>query len=273
MKAGADLIHASLGTHGSPGGVTSASAEYPPGFNVDRAKKVKAAVNVPVIAVGRFSDPRPADEVIARGDADLVAFGRQFLADPDFLTKAKEGRFDDIRRCIACNQGCIERLMLMEGTIRCAINPETGQEKIYPQGPAPSKRKVWVVGGGPAGLTAACEAARLGHRVTLFEKERGPGRTAPLRVQSPLSKRFTANGVNGWSSRSEKAGVKIETGTAVTEAMISRERTRSGHPGGRRGKNPPRCPGDRPSPGLRRLADPERAKASRKTGGRHRRRA
>jgi 2,4-dienoyl-CoA reductase-like NADH-dependent reductase (Old Yellow Enzyme family)/thioredoxin reductase len=223
VKAGADIIHASLGTHGSPGGVTSASVEYPPGFNVEKAKKMKAAVSVPVIAVGRFSDPRPADEAIARGDADLVAFGRQFLADPDFLIKAKEGRFDEIRRCIACNQGCIERLMLMEGTIRCAINPETGQEKIYPQDPAPNKRKVWVVGGGPAGLTAAGEAARLGHQVRLFEKEETPGGQLRYASKAPFKKIYGEWGE--WlAGQARKMGVKIQTGIEATEAMIAQEK-------------------------------------------------
>jgi 2,4-dienoyl-CoA reductase-like NADH-dependent reductase (Old Yellow Enzyme family)/thioredoxin reductase len=220
VKAGADIIHASLGTHGSPGGVTSASPEYPPGFNVERAKKMKAAVSVPVIAVGRFSDPRPADEAVARGEADLVAFGRQFLADPDFLVKAKEGRFDDIRRCIACNQGCIERLMLLEGTIRCAINPETGQENLYPQGPAPAPRTVWIVGGGPAGLTAAGEAARLGHRVTLFEKEKTIGGQLRYASKAPFKRVYGEWGE--WLERQvRKGGVKIETGTALTEAMVA----------------------------------------------------
>ncbi|MGZ3537705.1 MAG: oxidoreductase, partial [Thermodesulfobacteriota bacterium] len=92
VKAGADLLHASLGTHGSPAGITSAPSEYQPGFNVWRAKKLKEAVGLPVIAVGRFTDPSLANEVIARGEADLVAFGRQHLADPDFLIKAREGR-------------------------------------------------------------------------------------------------------------------------------------------------------------------------------------
>jgi 2,4-dienoyl-CoA reductase-like NADH-dependent reductase (Old Yellow Enzyme family) len=95
VKAGADIIHASIGTHGSPGAITQATAEYEPGFNVGLAKKIKEVVSVPVIAVGRFSDPALADEVIGRGDADLVAFGRQFLADPDFLIKTKSGRSAD----------------------------------------------------------------------------------------------------------------------------------------------------------------------------------
>ena len=220
VKAGADILHASLGTHGSPGGITSAPPEYPPGFNVWRAKKLKEAAGVPVIAVGRFSDPSLANEVIARGEADLVAFGRQFLADPDFLIKAREGRPKDIRKCIACNQGCIERLILGEGKIRCALNPETGQETIYPQGPATARRKVWIVGAGPGGLTAAYEAARLGHQVTLFEKEEETGGQLRFASQSPFKDHY-GTWASWLTSQAKKMGVIVRTGTEVTEGMIS----------------------------------------------------
>jgi len=219
VKAGADLIHASLGTHGSPGGITSAPAEYEPGFNVWRAKKVKEVVDVPVIAVGRFSDPALADEVIGRGEADLIAFGRQFLADPDFLVKTREGRPQEIRKCIACNQGCIERLILGEGKIRCAINPETGQETIYPQGPAAVPRKIWVVGAGPAGLTAAYEAARLGHQVTLFEKEKNLGGQLLFACVPPF-KGIYGEWIFWLASQVKKIGATILTGTQVTDRMI-----------------------------------------------------
>jgi len=220
VKAGADILHASLGTHGSPGGITSAPFEYQPGFNVWRAKKLKEVVGLPVIAVGRFTDPSLANEVIARGEADLVAFGRQYLADPDFLIKAREGRPEDIRKCIACNQGCIERLMLGEGKIRCALNPETGQEIIYPQGPAGDRRNVWVVGSGPGGLTAAYEAARLGHKVTLYEKEEETGGQLRFASQAPYKDQY---GIwASWlTSQAKKIGVIMWTGTEVTERMIS----------------------------------------------------
>ena len=220
VKAGADILHASLGTHGSPGGITSAPFEYQPGFNVWRAKKLKEAVDVPVIAVGRFTDPSLANEVIARGEADLVAFGRQYLADPDFLIKAREGRPEDIRNCIACNQGCIERLLLGEGKIRCALNPETGQEIIYPQGPAAVRRNVWVVGAGPGGLTAAYEAARLGHQVTLFDKEEETGGQLRFASKAPFKDQYGA-----WASwltaQVKKMGVIVHSGIEVTESMIS----------------------------------------------------
>jgi 2,4-dienoyl-CoA reductase-like NADH-dependent reductase (Old Yellow Enzyme family)/thioredoxin reductase len=223
VRAGVDMIHASFGTHGSPGGITSAPIEYEPGFNAWLAREVKEAVNVPVIAVGRFTEPALADEVIARGDADLVAFGRQFLADPDFLTKAKEGRSGDICTCIACNQGCIERLMLGEGKIRCAINPETGQETIYPQGPAAKPRTVWVIGAGPGGLTAAHEAARLGHNVTLFEEKGETGGLVRIGSKAPFKKAY-GEWIEWLTREAEKKGVTIITNATVSDEMIREKR-------------------------------------------------
>ncbi|MBN2397830.1 MAG: FAD-dependent oxidoreductase [Deltaproteobacteria bacterium] len=225
VSAGVDIIHASFGTHGSPGGITSAPIEYEPGFNAWLARKVKDVVDVPVIAVGRFNDPALADEIIGRGDADLVAFGRQFLADPDFLIKAREGRTEDIRKCLACNQGCIERLILGEGNIRCAINPETGQETIYPEGPSATSKNVWVVGGGPAGLTAAYEAARLGHTVTLYEKDAELGGQIRY-ARRPPHKVPYGEWIDWLIDQVKKAGVTIRTGTEVTESMV-----REGRPG------------------------------------------
>jgi 2,4-dienoyl-CoA reductase-like NADH-dependent reductase (Old Yellow Enzyme family)/thioredoxin reductase len=221
VAAGADIIHASLGTHGTPAGITSAPPEYEPGFNAWRARKLKESVAVPVIAVGRFTNPALADEVIARGDADMVAFGRQQLADPDYLVKAREGRTEDIRTCIACNQGCIERLMLEAGSsVRCAINPETGQELMYPQGPAPVSRTVWVVGAGPAGLTAAYEAARLGHMVSLFEKEKTAGGQILYACKAPYKKGYD-DWIQWLVSQVEEIGVEVRTNTVVTGEMLS----------------------------------------------------
>lgn len=219
VAAGADCIHASFGTHGSPAGITQAPAEYPPGFNAWLAKKAKEIVDVPVIAVGRFTDPQLADEVIARGDADLVAFGRQFLADPDFLIKARQGKEGEIRRCIACNQGCIERELLGEGAIRCSINPETGQELIYPLSPAAKGLNMWVIGGGPAGLTAALEGERLGHAVTLFEKERELGGQIRY-ARIPPHKELYGEWIEWLIRQVQRSRVTIKEGTEVTAEML-----------------------------------------------------
>ena len=174
VSAGVDIINVSFGTHGSPSvnidtPNPSAPVEYAPGFKAYLARRMKEVAAVPVISVGRYTDPDFMDDVIARGDADMIAVARQHLADPDFLKNALAGHPEDTLECLACNQGCIERLSLEARPIRCAINPQTGQELIYPAGPAAVRRKVWVIGGGPAGLTAAFEAARLSHQVTLFE--------------------------------------------------------------------------------------------------------
>jgi 2,4-dienoyl-CoA reductase-like NADH-dependent reductase (Old Yellow Enzyme family)/thioredoxin reductase len=223
VNAGADVIHASFGTHGSPGGITSASIEHEPGFMARLARTVKAVVDVPVIAVGRFTDPSQAEAVIVRGDADLVAFGRQFLADPDFLVKTREGRPEDICRCLACNQGCIERLMMGEGNIRCAINPETGQETLYPRGKAAVPKRVWVVGGGPAGLTAALEASRLGHEVQLYEAQEETG--GQIRYASrPPHKAAYGEWIEWLAVQATKQGVKIRTSTRVTETLLRDQR-------------------------------------------------
>ncbi|NLB17393.1 MAG: FAD-dependent oxidoreductase [Syntrophomonadaceae bacterium] len=219
VEAGIDMLHVSLGTHGSPAGMTSAPIEYQPGFNMPSARIIKDVVDVPIIGVGRFVDPFLADECIARGDADLISFGRQHLADPDFLQNAIRGESDQTLICLACNQGCIEREMLEVKSIRCAINPETGQELIYPTKPAANSRQVWVIGAGPAGLTAAYEAARLGHSVTLFEKNSEPGGQVSLAARAPFKGAY-GEWIKTLTNKAINAGVQLNLNTEVTSSMI-----------------------------------------------------
>jgi 2,4-dienoyl-CoA reductase-like NADH-dependent reductase (Old Yellow Enzyme family)/thioredoxin reductase len=227
VRAGADLIHVSFGTHGHAKIYTdtpnpSAPIEYEPGFKNHLARKIKAVAGVPVITVGRYTDPYSMDEAIARGDADLVAVGRQHLADPDFLINAREDRPEETLECLACNQGCIEREALEGQPVRCAINVETGQELIYPTQPAQKPRSVWVIGAGPAGLTAADEAARLGHQVTLFEKEPQIGGQIRYAEKAPHKSAY-GKWIRTLAARAVKRGVDLRTGTQVTEAMIDQD--------------------------------------------------
>ena len=175
VTAGVDAIHCSVGVYSTPGGLSIASMDTEPGFNLFRARALKDVVRVPIIGVGRINDPAMADQAIARGDADLISFGRQHLTDPDFIEKARRGSLEDIRRCTACNQGCIERLSFEMKSTTCSFNPECGREYKGPVLPAGTPKKVWVIGAGPAGLSAALVLAARGHQVEVFEKESQPG--------------------------------------------------------------------------------------------------
>ena len=141
-------------------------------FNVERAKQIKSYATVPVGVVGRIPDIRLAEQILESGAVDFITMGRATIADPEIVNKAKEGRYEDIRPCINCNQGCIGRVDLW-GDVCCLANPVSGREgdphlKITP---AAEKKNIVVVGGGPGGLSAAATAAKRGHKVTLFESE------------------------------------------------------------------------------------------------------
>lgn len=136
---------------------------------VSSAQKIKQALDVPVMAVGRINDPVIADQIIAQAKADLVCIGRGLLADPELPKKAKQGRLDDIRTCIACNT-CMESIF-RKGRVECTVNPMLGREKEMAFHPAREPKKVMVIGGGPGGLNVAWVGARRGHDVHLYEKE------------------------------------------------------------------------------------------------------
>lgn len=130
---------------------------------------LKKAVNVPVSAVGRIIDAKMAERVIESGMADIVALGRPLLTDPDWGEKIAAGKACDIRRCISCNKGCTDAIQNRE-FLSCVLNAENGYENTRRITPCEKKKKVAVIGGGPAGLEAARVAALRGHDVTLFEK-------------------------------------------------------------------------------------------------------
>ena len=190
VDAGVDAIHCSVGVYSTPGGLAIASMDTEPGFNLFRARALKDVVNVPIIGVGRINNPEMADRAIAQGDADLISFGRQHLTDPDFINKAQDGALDDIRWCTACNQGCIERLSFEMKSATCSFNPECGGEHRSQAPKAKPSKRVWVVGAGPAGLSAAMAASARGHRVEVFEKEEKPGGQLLSASQPPHKSAF-----------------------------------------------------------------------------------
>ena len=223
VEAGADCIHASVGVISTRGGLTIATSDTEEGFNLPSARALKRVVDVPVIGVGRIRDPRLADTAISSGDADLVSFGRQHLADPDFLSKAREGRFEDIRWCLSCNQGCIERLSLELKPITCTINPECGLESEPAGARADGPLRVSVIGGGPAGLSAAMSAGARGHEVVVFERSEALGGQL-LPASMPPAKECLAGWV-AWASRMLRtAGVAVHSGLDVSEERLGEDR-------------------------------------------------
>ena len=170
--AGVDAFHVSGGSIDRYVSQIVTGSQWPDAHNAALAAAVRRSVDVPVMVVGRIHDPALAEEILRRGDADLVVMGRPLLADPELPEKARTGRVREIRRCISC-QHCIDSMERRQ--MSCAVNGRSGREAERPLARAPRARRVVVVGGGPAGLEAARVARLRGHRVVVVERERARG--------------------------------------------------------------------------------------------------
>lgn len=164
--AGADIISTGIGWHEAR--VPTIAYVVPRGIWREAAARVKQVVSVPVVASNRINTPETAEKILASGDADLVSLARPMLADPHFARKAREGRPEDINTCIACNQACLDYIF-SDRTATCLVNPRACRETEFGDIPTETPLNIAVVGGGPAGMSCAAEAGRLGHRVVLFE--------------------------------------------------------------------------------------------------------
>jgi 2,4-dienoyl-CoA reductase-like NADH-dependent reductase (Old Yellow Enzyme family)/thioredoxin reductase len=206
-------IHVSGGTH------DTVEMEIPPmaiprGCLVHLAEGIKKAVRIPVGAVGKIVEPKMAEEILRQGKADLIALGRALLADPEFPQKAREGRFEDIRPCIGCLQGCRDHLY--QGLpITCLVNPQAGIEAESKITPAERRKKIFIVGGGPGGMEAARVAALRGHEVTLAEKDDHMGGQFYL-ASLPGGKREIRVYLDYLSAQLKKLGVKIQLNQEVS---------------------------------------------------------
>lgn len=215
-KAGVASINVIPGWHESP--VPLVSYHVPPGQYVYLAEEFKKVLHVPVIASNRINTPVLAEEIIAQGKADLVTMARALIADPELPNKAAAGRLEDIRPCIACNQGCYDRLFA-DKDIVCLANPAAGREKDYEIKPAEKPRKILVIGGGPAGMEAARVARLRGHDVTLWERNDRLGGQLNLALMPP-TKHEIINLVEHLSCQVVKLGVKVELRKEATTRSI-----------------------------------------------------
>ncbi|HJV33002.1 MAG TPA: FAD-dependent oxidoreductase [Patescibacteria group bacterium] len=221
-KEGVDAFHISAGNYVSyPRGKMIPPMAVEDGVLLPLAAAVKKAVKVPVIAVAKIRTAEMAQKALKDGTADFVAIGRTLLADPEWPNKVKSGRVAEISRCIACNQGCISRLFAQQD-IWCTVNPATGRERLFASKPKRKKRVV-IVGGGPAGMSAAKTAAERGHAVVLFEKERRLGGQLWAASETPHR--------DGWEELREdlvaavgRLGVDVRLNVEFTPALLKREK-------------------------------------------------
>ncbi len=198
----------------------NASMHVPQGYAAHLAGAIKEAINVPVFAAGRIMSAAQAERVLAEGQAAGVEMIRALIADPNLPRLSQEGRAEKVRPCISCNQGCQVR-SVMNATISCSVNPDI----VHAQPPSPEKRpvkngqKVYIVGGGPAGLEAARTAALRGREVVLYEQGAAPGGTVALASKGPG--RGELQLITSYlQSELERLGVEVYTGIEVTAEMI-----------------------------------------------------
>jgi 2,4-dienoyl-CoA reductase-like NADH-dependent reductase (Old Yellow Enzyme family)/thioredoxin reductase len=220
-EAGASALHVSAGSPVVP------YWHVPPmaiarGCHVKLAAEIRKVVKIPVIAVGRINDPVLANEILAEGKADLVAMGRALIADPYLPLKAKEGRLEDIRKCVACNY-CRKRIGQLNRTLRCAVNAEAGRERDSRILPGSRSRRVMVIGGGPAGMEAGRVLALRGHRVVLYEKGAKLGGQVNLAVIPP-HKEELRNILDYLPSQLKKLNVEVHLGREATAETVRKER-------------------------------------------------
>lgn len=187
------------------------------GFNAELGAEIKRAVSVPVILVGRFTEPQYAELLVKQGRADLIAFGRQSIADPELPNKARNGQLEKLTPCIACLLGCVPN-MLQGRPITCAMNPCAGREAELR--PAEVRKNVVVIGGGPGGMYAARLCALRGHSVTLLEKDAELGGHF-LVASYPPGKGEISGAIRSFIVNCREAGVDIRTGTEATPELVA----------------------------------------------------
>ena len=216
-KAGATIINTGIGWHEAQ--IPTIATKVPRAAFTWVTAHFRKELSVPVITSNRINTPEVAEEVLARGDADMVSMARPFLADPDFVLKAQENRADEINTCIGCNQACLDHVFAGQMT-SCLVNPRACHETEFQIEPATQLKKIAVVGAGPAGLSAATTAASRGHQVTLFDSADEIGGQFNIAKQIPGKEEFFET-LRYYRRQIELTGVDLKLNQRVNAEQLN----------------------------------------------------
>jgi mycofactocin system FadH/OYE family oxidoreductase 2 len=218
-----DYLNTSIGVATASLHMIEASMHVPPGYALYIPSALRKAVDLPVVGVGRFKDPLQAERALAEGHCDLVGVVRGQIADPDFVAKARAGATDEIRLCLSCNQECVGRMGLNRW-LGCIENPRTGREHEWVTlghgRPAGARRRVLVIGAGPAGLQAAIAAARAGHDVTVLERDHQAGGQVRWAASVPNRAEF-GDLIRNQLTEARRLGVTLEFGVSAWPGLVA----------------------------------------------------
>ncbi|HEY9438685.1 MAG TPA: NADPH-dependent 2,4-dienoyl-CoA reductase [Streptomyces sp.] len=214
--AGATIINTGIGWHEAR--IPTIATSVPRGAFTWVTRKVRGSVSVPLVTSNRINTPEVAEEILASGRADMVSMARPFLADPDFVAKAAEGRADAINTCIGCNQACLDHVFSGRVT-SCLVNPRACHETELVLTPTQTRKRVAVVGAGPAGLACAVTASERGHTVTLFDTAEEIGGQLNVARRVPGKEEFNET-LRYFRTRLAEQGVELRLGTRATAGML-----------------------------------------------------
>lgn len=218
-KVGANIINTGIGWHEAR--IPTIATMVPRGAFSWVTKKLKGEVSIPLVTTNRINTPDVAEDILSRGDADIVSMARPMLADPYLVKKAMEGQVESINVCIGCNQACLDHVFKNK-IASCLVNPYACHETELVSTPAKKSKKIAVVGGGPAGLAFSLEAAKRGHKIELFEKNKIIGGQFNLAKQIPGKEEFYET-LRYFKTELIKEGVKINLNTEVNISNLKKE--------------------------------------------------